>query len=104
MNGVDHPTICINQNEWTRLRFQFAGAVFPIDLSIESANCEVKLLARDGVLIHGEDNTVPRDIHFVHLQVAGRSDVAVRCSNPGTFKFVFRYFQMKIHEKFITFL
>ena len=48
----------------------------------EETPCTMKLLARDGVLIHGDDNTVPRDVdNCVWLAHPSRVDVAVHC--PG---------------------
>ena len=87
VNGEHQPTICLNQNEWTRLRFGYVAATFPIVLQFLDGDCELQLLARDGVLVHGEDNTTPRQINSVRLSPASRSDVAIRCSKAGTFSF-----------------
>ena len=48
--------------------------------------CELKLLAKDSVIIHGRDNSSPRDVSSMFFAPSSRADVAVHCpgSSSGT--------------------
>ena len=46
--------------------------------------CEIELLAKDSVLIHGDDNTVPRSVSSMFFGVSSRADVAVHCPSDGS--------------------
>ena len=46
--------------------------------------CEIELLAKDSVLIHGRDNTVPRSVSSMFFGISSRADVAVHCPSDGS--------------------
>ena len=88
-NGEYEPTICLTAGTWTKFRM---AQVETTELSAiyyfgepdgsSSEVCELYLLARDGVMVHGTDNTVPRAVgNGVWLSQSSRADVAVHC--PG---------------------
>jgi hypothetical protein len=84
VNGTVQGNLCMVANEWQHWRVLLADRnatekTFTIG---SNANCEVALLARDGVW----RTTAPRVLatRFVRLTGASRADLAVRCSNDST--------------------
>jgi FtsP/CotA-like multicopper oxidase with cupredoxin domain len=84
VNGTVQGNLCMAANEWQHWRVLLADRnatekTFTIG---SNANCEVALLARDGVW----RTTAPRVLatRFVRLTGASRADLAVRCSNDST--------------------
>jgi suppressor of ftsI len=83
VNGTVQGNLCMVANEWQHWRVLLADRnstekTFTIG---SNANCEVALLARDGVW----RTTAPRVLgtRFVRLTGASRADLAVRCSNDS---------------------
>jgi hypothetical protein len=84
VNGTVQGNLCMAANEWQHWRILLTDRnatekTFTIG---SNANCEVALLARDGVW----RTTAPRVLttRFVRLTGASRADLAVRCSNDST--------------------
>ena len=85
VNGEYQPIICMSAGAWIKFRF---AQVETTELSrifyIGDGECTLYLLARDGVIVHGEhDRDVPRLVgNWVWLAQSSRADVAVSC--PGS--------------------
>jgi FtsP/CotA-like multicopper oxidase with cupredoxin domain len=68
--------------EWQRWRVVFGSWLFlPLKLTISGDDCEMQLLAKDGVYI--ED--FPRLITNAPIPTGGRADIMVRCASDGVF-------------------
>lgn len=81
VNGLVQGAFCAPQNEWQHWRVLLADASNSEKTVAVGANCEVALLARDGVW----RTTVPKVLttRSVVLTGASRADLAVRCSNDS---------------------
>ncbi|MDX1665235.1 MAG: multicopper oxidase domain-containing protein [Candidatus Promineifilaceae bacterium] len=78
VNGARNGDLCVPPDTWQHWRVLLADRdARTKDVSV-GANCEVKLLARDGVW----RTTAPKDIpdNTINLTGASRADLAVRCS------------------------
>eukprot|EP01084_Bolivina_argentea_P155588 271139_1 len=82
INGEYKPTICIQENKWIKLRILHVDIANNMQLHIDSNYCQIYLLAKDGVIIHGEDNITPRLIasNKLYFSVSSRADIAISCS------------------------
>merc|ERR1712130_782361 len=87
VNGQYQPDICLTTSEWKRFRIVHADLEDPAELTVNGASCSLYLLSKDGVLIHGINNVVPREIpsKTMYFTVASRADVAIQCSTAGTY-------------------
>ena len=92
LNGQYEPDICLTTGKWKRFRIVNVDMTQSNEYTIDAANgdsssCKVYLIAKDGVLIHGLNNEVPREIttRKMFFSGASRADVAVRCDTPGTY-------------------
>ena len=82
VNGQYQPTIHMAQNEWQRWRVVYAGWLRePLQFTIDNNECEMALLAKDGIYIQD----FPRTITTAPIPTAGRADIMVRCPNAGSF-------------------
>ena len=84
VNGKYQPTICMTAGEWIKLRFgQIETTEKSSTFFIGDGECTQYLLARDGVMVHGKDDTdMPRRVSYgVWLAHSSRADVAISC--PG---------------------
>ena len=82
VNGAVNGNMCVPANEWQHWRVLLADADSrPKDVSV-NGQCEMQLLARDGVW----RTTAPRDIanNTINLTGASRADIAVHCSGDAT--------------------
>ena len=108
INGLYLPTICINEYEWTKLRVvhvdnrddleivivrQHAAKqklqnkywstgdnyTSTIQNNVTNTMCNIRLFAKDGVLLHGSDNTTPRIVKALYLTPSSRADIAINC-------------------------
>ena len=82
VNGVVDGNICMPANTWQHWRLLVAAAdVKAKDVSIGN-NCEVALMARDGVW----RTMVPKDLATNTMSLTGgsRADIAVRCTGDST--------------------
>ena len=82
VNGTVDGNICMPTNTWQHWRLLVAAAdVKAKDVSVGD-NCEVALLARDGVW----RTMVPKDLATNTLSLTGgsRADIAVRCTDDST--------------------
>mmetsp|Transcript_29730 Transcript_29730/g.47379 ORF Transcript_29730/g.47379 Transcript_29730/m.47379 type:complete len:556 (-) Transcript_29730:174-1841(-) len=86
VNGEYQPTICLETNIYRKFRMVHVDIASAATFEVNSASCEVQLLAKDGVLL----DTVPRQIasRQMYFTVASRADVAVRCTAAGTYTLV----------------
>ena len=99
LNGEYRPTICLNANEWKRLRIVNTHYERPITMYLDQSNvysnnvdissniwdandtniddnyCELKLIARDGILL----SNGPRTVSHIWLAQGQRADVAILC-------------------------
>ncbi len=80
LNGIYQPTICLNSSEWTRLRIVYVDPILDLDLFIVDefgydTDCQIHLLAKDGVLL----NNVPRTVKSIYFTPSSRADVAIWC-------------------------
>lgn len=92
INGEYQPDICLTTGKWKKFRIVNSDMRQQNEFTIDAAggdasSCRVSLIAKDGVLIHGQNNQVPREIttRTMYFTVASRADVAVRCDAPGTY-------------------
>ena len=83
VNGQYLPTLKMTVGKWQRWRVVFGGWDRPnLDLQLvgdDNSNCEMHLLAKDGIYI--ED--YPRTLVKYPIPVGGRADIMVRCNEPG---------------------
>ena len=84
VNGEYQPTICMEAGSW--IKFRFAQVETTEDsriYNIGDGECTLYLLARDGVMVHGVNNTdMPRQVGSeLWLAQSSRADVAISC--PG---------------------
>ncbi|CAE8707598.1 unnamed protein product [Polarella glacialis] len=77
VNGAPMPVLTMKPLEWHRLRFIMAGV--SSWLHMDFGDCQVALLAKDGIYI----NDFPRFIATITLPPGGRADVVLRCSGEG---------------------
>jgi len=82
INGHKSGSLCMPQNEWQHYRVLVADRDAKEKAVAFGPNCEVKLLARDGVW----RTTAPKDLptRSISLTGASRADFAVRCSDDST--------------------
>lgn len=76
VNGDLQPTISIFANDWNRFRMIHTSPTRNGILSFENCECEVLLLAKDGVYLP----RVPRVVSQLFFTVSSRVDFAIRCS------------------------
>jgi len=84
VNGEYLPTVCQTAGEWTKFRFAHIETTEKARIYyFGEGECTQYLLARDGVMVHGKDDTdMPRSVgHGVFMAHSSRADVAVSC--PG---------------------
>lgn len=82
VNGQYQPTLVMAPGQWQRWRVTHAGwQADPLDLQIQNNQCEMYLLAKDGIYIQD----YPRLITVAPIPTAGRADIMVRCSTPGIY-------------------
>jgi len=86
INGEYKPTICQTAGEWTKFRFAHVETTEKARIYYignGTGECTQYLLARDGVMVHGKDDTdMPRQVgNGVFLTHSSRADVAISC--PG---------------------
>lgn len=82
VNGQYQPTHAMNEGQWYRFRMVYAAVERGARLEIDGTNgaqCEMQLLAKDGVYLH----EMPRKIESAAFFSGARADVAVRCSCPS---------------------
>jgi FtsP/CotA-like multicopper oxidase with cupredoxin domain len=81
VNGKVQGNLCMVAGEWQHWRILLADRIATEKTVAVGANCEVALLARDGVW----RTTAPRVLatRFVRMTGASRADLAVRCSNDS---------------------
>lgn len=86
VNGQYQPVVSMSPGEWQRWRVVYAGyTVDQLDFQFENApNCEMKLLAKDGIYIQD----YPRDVTVLPMPAGGRADVMVRCTSTGDFNVI----------------
>jgi FtsP/CotA-like multicopper oxidase with cupredoxin domain len=76
VNGDLQPTITVNANEWTRFRVVHTSPTRSGIISFQNCECELYLLAKDGVYLP----RVPRRVSQLFFTVSSRVDFALRCS------------------------
>ena len=84
INGEYRPTICLKQNEWKRLRMIHNDVLFETEILMgDTDNCQVKLLAKDGVYI----SPSPRNIstNLIYFTQSSRVDIIIKCTQVGVF-------------------
>lgn len=72
------PKITMDAGKWYRWRMVMSSIQVGVAFQ-GSENCEMKLLAKDGIFL----DDAPRDVSVVILSAGNRADVAVRCHEPG---------------------
>eukprot|EP01060_Flectonema_neradi_P028616 TRINITY_DN3848_c0_g1_i3.p1 TRINITY_DN3848_c0_g1~~TRINITY_DN3848_c0_g1_i3.p1 ORF type:complete len:637 (+),score=112.67 TRINITY_DN3848_c0_g1_i3:37-1911(+) len=81
VNGQYNPRVTVTQNVATLLRMVHGGGSKHITLTVNSAACSLKLIARDGVF-----HSLPYlDLETIHFQSGTRADVAILCTQTGVF-------------------
>ncbi len=82
VNGTVNTDVCMPANEWQHWRTLIADRDAREKTITVGANCEVALMARDGVW----RTTVPKPLptNSVTMTGASRADLAVRCSDDST--------------------
>jgi suppressor of ftsI len=81
LNGRVGGSLCMPQNEWQHWRVLVADRDAEAKTVEVGANCEVMLLARDGVWRTTAPKAIPS--RAMRLTGASRADFAVRCSNDS---------------------
>eukprot|EP01083_Nonionella_stella_P286164 973958_1 len=84
VNGQFQPSVCMEAGTWLKFRFvQVETTEKSRIFYIGDGECTQYLLARDGVMVHGMNNTdMPRAVgHGIWLAHSSRADVAISC--PG---------------------
>ena len=76
VNGIYHPTVSIKTNQATLFRMVNSATHRFIELELSSINCEMKLIARDGIFQYTPYQTV----NAIVLAPGSRSDVAILCT------------------------
>ncbi|KOP26349.1 hypothetical protein AMR41_10965 [Hapalosiphon sp. MRB220] len=84
VNGTVNGNLTVPPNTWQHWRVLLADRDATPKNVIVGANCEVKLLARDGVLRTSAPKNLPTST--VNLTGASRADLAVRCSANSNIK------------------
>jgi len=92
INGEYQPDICLTTGKWKRFRIVNSDMRRANEYTIDAAggdtsSCNVYLISKDGVLIHGQNNQVPREIttRTMYFTVASRAEVAVKCTQSGSY-------------------
>lgn len=75
VNGLYNPEVSIEAGRWTRVRIVYAAISHQIYFGLPD-ECEMKLLAKDGVYLP----LAPRNVSFAFLGPGNRADLLVRCS------------------------
>jgi FtsP/CotA-like multicopper oxidase with cupredoxin domain len=84
VNGLTQPVMKIRPGEWQRWRILFSfkgGNAGPLEIKLPD-QCEMQLLAKDGVYIRD----YPRKLSRTMIPTGGRADLMVRCHTVGNFK------------------
>jgi len=79
VNGQYQPTHEVNEGQWYRFRMVYAAVERGARLEIDGTNgaqCEMQLMAKDGVYLH----EMPRKVDSAAFFSGARADIAVRCS------------------------
>ena len=87
VNGQFRPTICMDAGSWIKFRFAQVETTESARIyTVGNGECTLHLLARDGVMVHGMDNTdMPRLVgNDVFLTQSSRADVAIFCPGDST--------------------
>eukprot|EP00058_Branchiostoma_floridae_P013141 XP_002598629.1 hypothetical protein BRAFLDRAFT_67026 [Branchiostoma floridae] len=80
-NGQLQPTITLKKREIKRFRMLTAGMWEILFITIEGSSCEMQVLAWDGLYVER-----PYTVTKVVLITGQRLDIAVKCSEEGSFK------------------
>ncbi|XP_035661815.1 putative multicopper oxidase GMC1 [Branchiostoma floridae] len=80
-NGQLQPTITLKKHEMKRFRMLCVGLWDVLFLTIEGSSCEMQVLAWDGLYVDR-----PYTVTKVVLGTGERLDIAVKCSEEGSFK------------------
>lgn len=83
INGQWQPTLSMRPREFKRFRMINAGGSEILEIIIDSSECEMYVLAMDGAYLSS-----PWLRSRIVLFPGSRADVAVRCSNIGTFAMI----------------
>ncbi|EFN52942.1 hypothetical protein CHLNCDRAFT_137304 [Chlorella variabilis] len=88
VNGGWQPVLDMTAGKWQRWRMLHSGIKRFLTLTvveegtfIRAKDCEVMLLAKDGVY----PMKIPRTVDEVFITSGGRAEVLVRCDRPGTY-------------------
>jgi len=79
INGQYKPTMKIQSGRWYRLRMIYAAVWSVTTARILDENCELQLLAKDGIYL----NEAPRPISAAYFASGNRVDLALRCTCRG---------------------
>jgi len=80
------PKKTIKPNTWYRFRMALAVTDLSVVMEFEEKNCEMQLLAKDGVYVkvdptvEAKNDYGPRPIDAIFLSPGNRADVAIRCT------------------------
>ena len=77
VNGQREPILEIDDGVWYRFRSVLIGNQISGHFSMDSSDCEMQLLAKDGVYLEW----MPRRVSELYLAPGSRSDFAVRCTS-----------------------
>jgi len=84
VNQVPVPFVELAAGKWSRFRMVFASVEQQLGLELaeisgeEAAECEMQLVAKDGIYLP----KFPRQITYVHLFAGARADFAIQCWCP----------------------
>jgi len=89
VNGMYKPTLTIPLGEWQRWRVLYAGwQDLALDFNLEEngADCEIHLLAKDGIYINDYPRSLMEDPNLP-VPPGGRADIMVKCNAVGSAMF-----------------
>jgi FtsP/CotA-like multicopper oxidase with cupredoxin domain len=75
VNGARNPLLSLVAGQWERWRIVFSSLEYGMFFTLDSASCEMQLLAKDGMYLP----EAPRKVTRLPLYPAARADVAFRC-------------------------
>lgn len=85
VNGIYQPTMTMERGIWYRWRVLYAGwqdLVLDLTLEENEANCEMHLLAKDGIYITDYPRSMMED-PSLPVPPGGRADVMIKCDATG---------------------
>lgn len=78
------PVVTMEAKKWYRWRTVMSSAVESLVLRGSDDNCQLQLLAKDGIFL----TDAPREVRTIFMTPGNRADIAVYCERVGTSKLI----------------